>query len=176
MVIDQDALKVSIRLPKQGREFLLGVAICAMVAIGFGLAALFFEEMNQRPLDGLLTDDVLAKAPAAGAVVAFVVAGVRWAWRKHETFVAGQVSLIADSVAGFKDEVKGEFGTFKEDVSVRLEEVERQVSITNGSVAEALRLGLDNQVAIQRTDHEVDKVKAYNRGKAGLPMEEPRHE
>jgi hypothetical protein len=172
MALDQDALRLSIRLPKSGREFVLGVAVFAMVVIGFGLAALFFEQLGEQPIGGALTTKWQSVGPAVGAAAAFLVAAFRLAWRKHQDFVASQVERIADSVTGFKDEVKGEFAVFKDDVSTRLEEVERQVSITNGSVASALQLGLDNQAAIRQSAHEIEKVKAYNRGKAGLPMED----
>jgi hypothetical protein len=155
MTFDQDALRLSIKLPKQGREFVLGVAVFAMVMIGFGLAALFFEQLGERPLGGLLdVGNLKALAPLAGAVAALAVAGVRLVWRKHESFVARGNSEIKDALAGFREEI-----------SVRLETVEHQVSVTNGSVAEAIRQGLENK-------HEIEKVKAYTRGKAGLPMED----
>jgi hypothetical protein len=155
VTFDQDALRLSIKLPKQGREFVLGVAVFSMVVIGLGLAALFFEQLGEQPLGGMLAvSNLKALAPAAGAVVAFSVAGVRLVWRKHQAFVAKGNRDILDSLDGFKDEI-----------STRLETVEHQVSVTNGSVAEAIRQGLANK-------HEIEKVKAYNRGKAGLPMED----
>lgn len=145
---------ITLRLPKTSREFVLGVAVFAMVTIGMGLGALFFRSLGQQPFGGYVAAHVSTIAPVVGGIAAGVVASVRWVWHKHESFVASGNSRILDSLDGFKDEI-----------STRLETVEHQVSVTNGSVAEAIRQGIENK-------HQIELVKAYTRGRAGLPLED----
>lgn len=95
-----DTLRLSIRLPEAGREFVVMVFVFAAVVTGVGAARLFFGAIDSRPFGGYLIDHFFAVAPATAGLITSAYMTVRWVWSSHKRF-------IRDTYHAETEELKG---------------------------------------------------------------------